>query len=206
MKDDSFWISHPLDEHLIIMEEMARNCHIPIVKRKTGQFLKVMIKAKKPTRILEIGTAIGYSTIWMAQAAGKGVEVVSIEIDENLALEAKKNFAHYGLEAQVNLKIGDALEILPYLKREFELVFIDAAKGQYLNYLDSVIDLVPPGGLIIADNVLYRGYVSKKGIVEHKRRTMVNILKEYIEVVSNHPLLDSSIIPIGDGLAVSVRR
>jgi predicted O-methyltransferase YrrM len=196
----------PNDEYLKLMEGKARNRYIPIIKPETGQFLRVMIKASKPARILEIGTAIGYSTILMARAAGEGVEVVTIEINEDLALEARENFLHYGLENRINLKIGDALEILPYLKREYELVFIDAAKGQYLNYLDLVIDLVPPGGVIIADNVLYRGYVRKKGSVKHKRRTMVNVLREYIKVVKNHPLLDSSIVPIGDGLAVSVRR
>ncbi|AZO95702.1 methyltransferase domain-containing protein [Iocasia frigidifontis] len=188
------------------IEEKARQEYLPIISPEVGKFLRILVQIKRPERILEVGTATGYSTIWLARAAGQGVELVTIERDEERAERAKKNFHKAGISGQVNLKIGDALEILPLLRRSFDMVFIDAAKGQYLNYLEAVLELLPSGGVIIADNVLYRGYVRKKGLIKHKRRTMVNRLKEYIDVIMNHELLESTILPWGDGLAISVRR
>lgn len=198
------------DKYMREMEKEAAERYIPIIKPEVGQFLDVLIKIKRPERILEIGTAIGYSAIWMARAAvscsKKEVELVTIELDEERAEEAGRNFKHYGLENIINLKIGDAVEIIPFLRREFDFIFIDAAKGQYPYYLDAVMELIPPGGIIVADNVLYRGYVQKKGQVKHKRRSMVNNLKEYLELVTAHELLDTSVIPLADGLALSVMK
>ncbi|MFW5981586.1 MAG: O-methyltransferase [Halanaerobiaceae bacterium] len=194
------------DEYLKKMESLAEAKNIPIVQAEVAQFLKLMIRIKQPKRILEVGTAIGYSTTWMARAAGKDVEIVTIEINEEMAEQAANNFRELGIEEQINLKIGDALEILPFLRRKFDFVFIDAAKGQYLNYLEMVMEILPAGGIIIADNVLYKGYVTKSASIKRKRRTMVRRLEEYLDLVSNHPLLDSSILELGDGLAISVRR
>jgi len=188
------------------IELKARERYIPIISPEIGQLFSVLIKSVRPKRILEIGTAIGYSTIWMARAAGRIVEIVTIEIDEERAREARENFQHYNLENQINLKIGDALEVIPYLHREFDFVFIDAAKGQYLNYLELLMKIVPAGGLIIADNVLYRGYVRGRKSVKHKHRTIVNILREYLETVTNHHLLETCVLPVGDGIAISVKK
>lgn len=202
---DSIFIPHK-DALLLAMEEKARKDYIPIIKAEVGQFLQILIKAINPRRILEIGTAIGYSTIWMARAMAEDTELVTIEKDEEMYLQARENFQAAGLADKIRPKFGDALEVLPYLGGEFDFVFIDAAKGQYLNYLELVLDLVPVGGLIIADNVLYRGYVRKSGQIAHKRRTMVRTLKEYIEVIQEHPCLESIILPLGDGLALSVKK
>lgn len=205
MNDDST-IQPERDALLLALEKKAAQRYIPIIKPQVGQFLQVLIKIKKPGRILEVGTAIGYSTIWMARAAGPAVEIVSIEINEERAAEARENFRSGRVEEQINLKIGDAREIIPFLRRKFELVLLDGAKGQYLDYLEPVLELLSPGGVIVADNVLYHGEVLDQQRVKHKRRTMVNHLREYLRVVANHPLLESSIIPIGDGIALSVRR
>lgn len=205
MNDDST-IQPERDALLLAMEKKAAERYIPIIKPQVGQFLQVLIKIKKPCRILEVGTAIGYSTIWMARAAGPTVEIVSIEINEESAAEARENFQSYRVEEQINLKIGDARDIIPYLRRKFELVLLDGAKGQYLDYLEPVLEILPPGGVIVADNALYHGEVLDQQRVKHKRRTMVNHLREYLRVVTNHPLLESCIIPIGDGIALSVRR
>ncbi|MFW5981309.1 MAG: O-methyltransferase [bacterium] len=194
------------DNYLKKMEEVAAREEIPIIQTEVAQFLKVLIKIKKPKRILEIGTAIGYSTSWLARAAGKDVEIVTIEIDEAMAERAASNFKKLGIAEQVNLKIGDALEIIPYLRREFDFVFIDAAKGQYLNYLEMSLELLAKGGLIVADNVLYKGYVNRSTDIKRKRRTMVRRLEKYLDLVTNHPLLDSSVIELGDGLAISVKK
>ncbi len=205
MNDDST-IQPERDALLLALEKKAAERFIPIIKPQVGQFLQILIKIKKPGRILEVGTAIGYSTIWMARAAGPAVEIVSIEINEERAAEARENFRSGRVEEQINLKIGDAREIIPFLRRKFELVLLDGAKGQYLDYLEPVLEILSPGGVIVADNVLYHGEVLDQQRVKHKRRTMVNHLREYLRVVANHPLLESSIIPIGDGIALSVRR
>lgn len=205
MNDDST-IQPERDALLLALEKKAAERFIPIIKPQVGQFLQILIKIKKPGRILEVGTAIGYSTIWMARAAGPAVEIVSIEINEERAAEARENFRSGWVEEQINLKIGDAREIIPFLRRKFELVLLDGAKGQYLDYLEPVLEILSPGGVIVADNVLYHGEVLDQQRVKHKRRTMVNHLREYLRVVANHPLLESSIIPIGDGIALSVRR
>lgn len=106
---------------------------------------------------------MGYSTIWLARAVHGNTEIVTIERDEDMYLEAAKNFTALGLKDRINQKFGDALEILPSLKEKYDLVFIDGAKGQYLNYLEMIMDLVPEGGIILADNVLYHGHVQKEG-------------------------------------------
>jgi predicted O-methyltransferase YrrM len=199
-------MSNIRDNFMREIELKARERYIPIISPEIGQLFSVLIKSVRPKRILEIGTAIGYSTIWMARAAGPTVEVVTIEIDEERAREARENFQHYNLENRINLKLGDALEIIPYLHRKFDFVFIDAAKGQYLNYLELLMEIVPAGGLIIADNVLYRGYVRGRKSVKHKHRTMVNVLREYLETVTDHHLLETSVLPVGDGIAISVKK
>lgn len=194
------------DVFLLALEERARKDYIPIIKAEVGQFLQILIKAKKPKRILEIGTAIGYSTIWMARAVEGEAEVITIEKDAEMYLAARENFQAAGLSEKIRQKYGDALEILPYLKGDFDFVFIDAAKGQYLNYLELLMDLVPVGGLILADNVLYRGYVEKEGQIAHKRRTMVRTLQKYLDFIQDHPCLDSLVLNLGDGLALSVKK
>lgn len=205
MNDNSIFLPER-DEVLLDLEKTAQDNYIPIVKPEVGQFLRVMIKSSKPKRILEIGTAIGYSTIWMARAAGPETEIVTIEIKEDMYKQAKRNFELLGLGKQINQKLGDALEIIPYLRREFDFVFIDAAKSQYLNYLEMVMELLPSGGIIVADNILYHGYVKKKGPIKRRKRAIVNTLKEYIDFVKENELLDSSILSIGDGIALSIRR
>ncbi|MFP4016968.1 MAG: O-methyltransferase, partial [Halanaerobiales bacterium] len=175
--NDSSLILPERDDILLRLEDEASKSYIPIVKPEVGQFLSVMVRSCKPMRILEIGTAIGYSTIWMARAAGPGTEIVTIEIKEEMYRQAAENFRVLGLDKQINQKLGDALEILPYLRREFDFVFIDAAKSQYLNYLEMILELIPEGGVIIADNILYRGFVEKNGPIKRKRRAMVNTLK-----------------------------
>ncbi|MFW6022197.1 MAG: O-methyltransferase [Halanaerobiaceae bacterium] len=205
MSDDSFFVP-ARDELLLDMEEYASRNHIPIVKPEVGKFLSVLISASSPAKILEIGTAIGYSTIWMARVAGKDTEIVTIEIDEEMYHQAGENFRKAGIEKKINQKLGDALEILPYLRRKFDFVFIDAAKGQYLNYLEMIMELTNSGSIIIADNILFHGYLEKEGNIKRTKRTIVRNLQEYIDTVTDHELLNSTIISTGDGLAISVKK
>lgn len=204
--NDSSIFSPERDLFLLALEKEAKEAYIPIVKPEVGQFLSIMVKAAKPKRILEIGTAIGYSTIWMVRAADDDTEIVTIEIKEEMYQQAARNFKNIAVDQQINQKLGDALEIIPYLRREFDFVFIDAAKSQYLNYLEMVLELLPKGGIIVADNILYHGYVEQEAPIKRKRRAIVNTLKEYIDLVKIHPMLDTSILTIGDGLALSIRK
>ncbi|ACL69340.1 O-methyltransferase [Halothermothrix orenii] len=206
MNDDRSISFVKTTELLKNIEEEARRRYIPVVRPEVGQFLMILTRLVNPVRILEIGTAIGYSTIWMARGSSPGTEIVTIEKNEESAFEALENFKKAGIEDRINIKIGDALEIIPFLRRQFDLVFIDGAKGQYINYFDLVIDLLPIGGVIVADNVLYRGKVKKGGYIKHKHRTMVRNLRNYLDKINNHKLFDSTVIPVGDGISLSVRR
>lgn len=197
----------PREPILRRLEEQAAREHIPIIHPEVGQFLRFMIRLHRPKAILEVGTAIGYSTIWMARAAGPEARLKTIEINENHAYEAWLNFKEAGIEEQVQGLVGDAVDLIGKLDTTFDLIFLDAAKGQYLNFFESALAILNPGGLIIADNVLLNGWVANHDLIPHRRmKTMVNRMTDYIELVMNHPDLSSSIIPIGDGMALSLKE
>lgn len=188
------------------LEEQAARNTLPIIHPEVGQFLQFLIHVHKPKSILEIGTLIGYSTIWIARAAGEDAKIKTIEINENQAYEAWLNFKEAGIEDRVQSIVGDAVELIGKLDTTFDLIFLDAAKGQYLNFFESALNLCNPGGLIIADNVLLNGWVANHDLIPHRRmKTMVNRMTDYIQLVMNHPELSSSIVPIGDGMALSLK-
>ncbi|NLM75568.1 MAG: O-methyltransferase [Clostridiaceae bacterium] len=187
------------------LEEYARLNHIPIIQPETAAFLKVLIKIHKPGRILEAGTAIGYSSIVMAEANPETV-IDTIEIDEEIAKIAEKNIRKMGLEENIRIIIGDALEVMQCLSTSFDMIFLDSAKGQYIEYLPEVLRLLKPGGLLVSDNILYKGLVAEPGPIPHKHRTIANNLRKYINLICNDKKLETSIIPIGDGLAVSIKE
>ena len=197
----------PRDQFLEKLEKQAERENIPIISPDVAQFLHFMIRLKQPTSILEVGTAIGYSTIWMAKAAGPETMIKTIELNQDRAYEAWLNFKEVGIEEQVDNIVGDALDMISHLDTNFDLIFIDAAKGQYPIFFEDAIDLLNPGGVIIADNVLLNGWVANNELIPHRRKnTMVNRMTEYIERVMNHPKLTSSIVPIGDGVALSLKE
>ncbi|AZR73620.1 hypothetical protein BBF96_09595 [Anoxybacter fermentans] len=197
----------PRDPLLKKLEEQAACEHIPIIYPEVGQFLYFLIRLQKPKSILEVGTAIGYSTIWMARAAGPETQIKTIEINEDRAYQAWLNFKEAGIEKQIQSIVGDAIDMIGKLDTSFDLIFLDAAKGQYLNFFKEVIDLLNPGGLIVADNVLLNGWVANHKLIPHRRmKTMVNRMTDYIKLVMNHPELTSAIVPIGDGMALSLKE
>ncbi|SKA04447.1 O-methyltransferase [Selenihalanaerobacter shriftii] len=183
-------------------EALARN--IPIVEPEIGEFLSLLVSIHQSENILELGTATGYSTLWLAKA--NQANIVTIELKERDAKVARKNFKELGLEDRVELLVGDAIEIMPTLEKEFDLIFIDAAKGQYMNYLEHSLELVADGGIIVADNILFKGMVSTDELMHPRYDTLTYRLREYIKAVMNHSKLDSSILPLGDGLAVSLKK
>lgn len=184
-----------------IMKEKALENHIPIIMDDTLEKIKEILKKEKPKRILEIGTAVGYSAICFARYAETCI-IDTIELDEERAKEAIENIKKIGVDERINVIIGNAVEILPTLNFEYDIIFIDAAKSKYSIFLEQGIRLVKNGGIILADNVLYKGYVMSD-YNKHKQRTAVRHLREYIKEVTENPNLESEILEIGDGLAIT---
>lgn len=156
----------------------------------------------KPKRILEIGTAVGYSASCFARYTDDDCKIDSIEIDEERYNEACKNVELIGVKDKINLYLGNAVEILPTLNEKYDIVFIDAAKSKYEIFLEEGIRLSKTGSLILADNILYKGYVMSD-YNKHKQRTAVRHLREYIRLVTENPKLETEILEVGDGLAIS---
>ena len=184
-----------------IMKEKALENHIPIIMDDTLEKIKEILKKEKPKRILEIGTAVGYSATCFARYAETCI-IDTIELDEERAKEAIENIKKVGVDERINVIIGNAVEILPTLNFEYDIIFIDAAKSKYSIFLEQGIRLVKNGGIILADNVLYKGYVMSD-YNKHKQRTAVRHLREYIEEVTENPNLESEILESGDGLAIT---
>lgn len=176
--------------------------HIPILMDDTLEVIIKVLEEEKPKRLLEIGTAVGYSAICFAQNMDNDSHIDTIELDEARAQEARMNFEKLNLEEKIKLYQGNAVEILPTLQGEYDIVFIDAAKGKYPIFLKEAIRLLKNGGIILADNVLYKGYVLGD-YNKHKQRTAVNHLREYLKEVQENPNLDTTLLEVGDGLAIT---
>lgn len=188
-------------EELEKVKKKAIQEHIPIIMDDTLDVIKEILIKENPRRILEIGTAVGYSASQFVRYAENAV-VDTIELDEERAKEAAENVKKIGIETQVNIFIGNAVDILPTLDKEYDIVFIDANKGKYPVFLNEGIRLAKNGGLIIADNILYKGYVMSD-YNKHKQRTAVRHLREYIQMAQENEMLETEILEVGDGLAIS---
>lgn len=185
-----------------IIKQKALSEHIPILMDDTLEVIKGILLEVGPKRILEIGTATGYSAICFSNILNNNVLIDTIELDETRATEAIKNIKEMNLENTINVFIGNAVEILPTLKESYDVIFIDAAKGKYPIFLKEAIRLSHKGSIILADNILYKGYVMSD-YNKHKQRTAVTHLREYIKEVTENKNLETEILEVGDGLAVS---
>jgi len=189
-------------KELEIIKQKALEDHIPIIMDDTLDVVsKILIKAK-PSRILEIGTAVGYSAICFSEYLQENGSIDTIERDEERAKQARKNFKRVEAENKIQLYEGDAVEILPTLQESYDVIFIDAAKGKYPFFLEQALRMSHQGTVIIADNVLYKGYVMGD-YNKHKQRTAVRNLREYIAEITNDIRLETEILEVGDGLAIS---
>ena len=189
------------------IEEFAHQTNVPIIRKEMESFLRVLIEIKKPKRILELGTAIGYSAILMANTMSEDCRITTIENYDKRMTIARDNFKRAGVEEKVELLEGDALEILQKINEPYDFVFMDAAKAQYLVYLKEIMRLLPVGGILIADNVLQDGeLVESRYAVERRNRTIHSRMREYLYEVKNMKELETTIIPIGDGITLSVRK
>ena len=185
------------------LEKGAREEHIPVIHNEAGRFLSVLISILKPKRILEIGTAIGYSAILMHSACEGDVKITTIERDPSMIERAKVNLKKAGIDGDVTILEGDALEKIKDAQGVFDFVFIDAAKGQYMKFFEEISKKVQSGSVIVTDNVLFMGKVAEEGIPPRKHRTIVVNLREYLNMLCSDERYDTSIIPLGDGMAIT---
>ena len=188
------------------IEEFARDNKVPIVQKETGKFLELMVTMKKPLRILELGTAVGFSSILMYEASGTNPEIITIERDSKMIELAKKNINKFNLQDKIKILEGDCLEILEKLDEPFDLIFMDAGKGHYNHFLPHCLRLLKDDGVIIADNVLFRGMVASDELVKRRKITIVKRMRTYLEMVNDDDSLITSVIPMGDGIAVTTRK
>ncbi len=189
-------------EYIHEIKKFGRENKIPILLDDTLEYITEILKKIKPKRILEIGTAIGYSAICFSQYLAEDGRIDTIEIESLRVQEALENIEKVEVTDKIRVLEGDALEILPYLHEEYDVVFIDAAKGKYIEFFEQALRLCKTGGYIIADNVLYKGMV-QSDYNKHKQRTAVNKLRNFIDIVLENKDLKSELIDIGDGLTVS---
>lgn len=189
-------------EELNKIKEKALEDHIPIIMDDTLEVIENYLKEKNVKRILEIGTAVGYSAICFTKVLSEEGIIDTIERDEERVKQAKINIEKAEVEDKINIYEGDAVEILPTLNEKYDVVFIDAAKGKYPFFLKEALRMIKENGVIFADNILYKGYVMSD-YNKHKQRTAVRNLREYIKEVSENPNLDTEILEVGDGLAIS---
>ncbi|RKD34604.1 O-methyltransferase [Thermohalobacter berrensis] len=188
------------------LEVYAEENHIPIVHPEVAQLLKVLIMIKKPKNILEVGTAIGYSAIVMAESMDNYGNIITIERRDDMVKIASENIKNKGFDKKIKILNGDALDILPTLNKKFDFIFLDAAKGKYKEFLPYCINNLVDGGILVSDNVLFRGMVANDDLVIRRKKTIVKRMREYLRYISNKPNLETSIIPIGDGVALTYKK
>ena len=184
------------------IKKKALDEHIPIIMDDTLEVIEKYMKEIKPNRILEIGTAVGYSAMCFTDFLSNDGIIDTIERDEERIMQARENVKNVGVEDKINIYEGDAVEILPILDEKYDMIFIDAAKGKYPFFLKESLRMLKPNGVIFADNILYKGYVMSD-YNKHKQRTAVRNLREYIKEVTENQNLETEILEVGDGLAVS---
>ena len=184
------------------IKQKALKEHIPIIMDDTLEVVDKILTEIKPRRILEIGTAVGYSAICFSEYLQQGGKIDTIERDEERIVEARENIKKVEVQDKINIFAGDAVEILPTLNEKYDVVFIDAAKGKYPFFLKEALRMINENGVILADNILYKGYVMSD-YNKHKQRTAVRNLREYIKEVTENPNIETEILEVGDGLAVS---
>lgn len=200
-------LESPESEIIEKIEQEALNSFVPVIRKETQSFLKALLLIKKPLRILEIGTAVGFSAILMSEYMPKDAHITTVENYEKRIPIARENFKRAGKEALITLLEGDAMEVMKTLTDSYDLIFMDAAKGQYIHYLPEVMRLLAKEGVLVTDNVLQDGdVIESRFAVERRNRTIHSRMREYLYELKHMDELLTSIIPLGDGVALSVRR
>ena len=189
------------------IEQEALRDRVPIIRKEMQSFLKVLLMIKRPMRIVEVGAAVGFSSILMSEYMPEGGHITTIENYDKRIPIARANFKRAGKEEQIDLIEGDALKVMHGLEEPYDLIFVDAAKGQYIHYLPEVMRLLGTDGVLVSDNVLQEGdIIESRFAVERRNRTIHSRMREYLYELKHHDQLQTSIIPLGDGVALSVKR
>ena len=188
------------------IEKYAIETRVPIIRKSMQSLLKFLLAFHKPTNILEVGTAIGFSALLMSEYAPEGAHITTIEKYEKRIPIAKDNFVKAGKQEQITLIEGDATEVLKNLEGQFDMIFMDAAKGQYIHFLPDILRLLSPGGLLVSDNVLQDGdVVESRFAVTRRNRTIHSRMRDYLYELKHHPELETVILPVGDGVTLSTK-
>lgn len=189
------------------LEELEAQAHadrVPVIRREMQSFLKVLLRMQHPGRILEVGTAVGFSALLMCEYGREDLKITTIENYEKRIPIARENFRRAGRESQITLLEGDAGKILSTLQGSYDMIFMDAAKGQYIHWLPDVLRLMRPGSVLVSDNVLQDGdLIESHYLVERRNRTIYKRMREYLYELKHHPALETTILPLGDGVALS---
>lgn len=189
------------------LEAYAKKTQVPIIRKEMQSLMRTLLVMNKPKQILEVGTAIGFSALFMSEFMPRDGHITTIEKYEKRIPIAKENFRKFHKEEQIKLLEGDAVEILKELKEPFDFIFMDAAKGQYIHFLPDVLRLLAPGGLLVSDNVLQDGdIIESKYAVTRRDRTIHKRMREYLYTLKNHEQLETAILTLGDGVALSVKK
>lgn len=193
------------DSLLIEMEDYALKNKVPIIEVEVARFLEILVKLKKPKRILEIGTAIGYSSIIMHRAYPKS-KITTIEIDEKNFLKAKEFIKKSNYTKNIDVIFADANDALEFIKADYDMIFMDAAKGQYINFFEKSVERLTKGGILVSDNILFRGLVAKEKNNVRRKNTIVKRLKEFLNMITNSEIFSTTIVPIDDGIAICYKK
>lgn len=193
--------------YLAELEAYALETEVPIIRKEMQSFLKTLITMNKPRQILEVGTAIGFSALLMSEYMPKDGHITTIEKYEKRIPLARANFEKNGKADKITLIEGDATEVLASLEGEFDLIFMDAAKGQYIHFLPDILRLLKKGGVLLSDNVLQDGdVIESRYAVTRRNRTIHGRMRDYLYELKNHEMLQTSILPVGDGITLSVKK
>lgn len=189
------------------IEKFALETQVPIIRKPMQSLLKFLLAYAKPGNILEVGTAIGFSALLMSEYAPENCHITTIEKYEKRIPVARANFEKAGREDKITLLEGDAADILKELEGSFDMIFMDAAKGQYIHFMPDIIRLLAPGGLLVSDNVLQDGdIIESRFAVTRRNRTIHARMREYLYEITHHPELETTILPVGDGVTLSVKK
>ncbi len=200
-------MNEPNPPYLDELEKTALEAEVPIIRRSTAQLLKFLMTSARPRKILEVGTAVGFSALLMSEYAPADCHITTIEKYEKRIPVAKENFRKAGREDRITLLEGDAADLLKTLTDSYDLIFMDAAKGQYIHFMPEVMRLLAPGGLLVSDNVLQDGdVIESRFAVTRRNRTIHSRMRDYLYELTHHPELQTVILPVGDGVTLSVKK
>lgn len=195
-----------LSNDLMDLEVHALENHVPIIDKQVQNFISMMLKINSPKNILEFGTAIGFSSIFMCEQLQGNVEITTVERDEDRIIEAKENFKKFGYENKIRLIEGDCFENFEYLDREYDFIFIDSSKSHYEKLLNNCIQNLNKNGIIIFDNVLYKGMVASNSLLVKRKKTIVNNMRKFLKNIVNDTRFSTMLLPIGDGIMILRRN